>query len=64
MDIIKLYKCTNEEKVLVAVKQDGMVLAYVPHEYRTAEICFEAVKNNDIYAYRDGRNPARNHGIR
>ena len=37
-------KITNEEEALVAVRQDGYALQYVPENLKTAELCHEAVK--------------------
>ena len=37
---------TTEQEALAAVKRNGMALAYVPENLKTAEICLVAVKQD------------------
>ena len=39
-------KITNEEGALAAVRQGGSALQDVPENLKTAELCFEAVKQD------------------
>jgi len=43
---MKKIKITNEEEALAAMRQDGMLLRFVPPELITEEVCIQAVRQD------------------
>ena len=39
-------KITNEEEALAWVRENGSALRYLPEEFKTAELCLEAARQN------------------
>ena len=44
-------KITNYKEALAATRKDRGALEYMPEKLKTAELCFEAMKQNDKALY-------------